>query len=78
MSTYANAIISAKLSHARFAANLARKYPGGHGSTDFVRGLLIGAIHVAKYIEGADKDAALAAEHETSFLLGNYLRKERP
>ena len=76
MSAYANAIIHSRLSHARFSANLARKYRAAPESAAFNRGLVLGAIHVATYIDGADKDAAMAAEHEARFLLGDYLRRQ--
>ena len=56
-------------------ASIARKYGSTPQEMEFSRGLHIGAIHVAMYIDGADRLAAMAAENEASFLLGDYLRK---
>lgn len=73
-STYANNVIRSSLCIARRDANFARKYRTSPENMAFSRGLHIGAITTAKYIEGADRLAAMAAENEASFLLGDYLR----
>ena len=71
---YANGIIRGNLSWARSSANAARGVDPK--SMNFRRGLLIGGIQVAGWISGADRDAALSAEHEVNFLLGDYLRRQ--
>ena len=73
---YANGIVRGNLLWARASANAARRYGGGPESMNFRRGLLIGGIQVAGWISGADRDAALSAEHEVNFLLGDYLRRQ--